>query len=109
LSASEIREARGAIRVLGSCVQTWISRVLKPGCGVWPGCFLLCMGLFFEKSARPPKNRPGHQPGSLLPTITLTKRRRAPLSGGVDGLSQESEQGMRCGTIVPMPRLPPQL
>jgi len=46
---------------------------------------------------------------SLLLTITLTNRLDAPLSGGIDGLSQESEQGMRCGTKVPMPQLPPQL
>jgi hypothetical protein len=27
----------------------------------------------------------------------------------IDGLSSESEQGMRCGTNVPKPQLPPQL
>jgi hypothetical protein len=70
---------------------------------------LLCMGLFSKKSAGPPKNVWGARPGSLLPTITLTKRPAAPLTVGVDGLSQESEQGMRCGTTVPMPQLPPQL
>jgi hypothetical protein len=49
------------------------------------------------------------QPTSVLLTITLTKRSDPPLSGGIDDLSQESEQGMRCGTKVPMPQLPPQL
>jgi hypothetical protein len=39
----------------------------------------------------------------------LTNGRDRPLSVRIDGLSQESEQGMRCGTQVPMPQLPPQL
>jgi hypothetical protein len=39
----------------------------------------------------------------------LTNGVDPPLSGATDGLSQESEQGMRCGTKVPMPQLPPQL
>ena len=39
----------------------------------------------------------------------LTKARERPLSADIDGLSFESEQGMRCGIIVPNPQLPPQL
>jgi hypothetical protein len=60
------------------------------------------MGLFF-------KNEIPCEADLLPPTITLTNGPEAPLSGGIDGLSQESEQGMRCGTKVPMPQLPPQL
>jgi hypothetical protein len=70
---------------------------------------LLCMGLFLEKWVVLQKSSAAARPGPLIPTITLTKRPAAPLSGGVDGLSKESEQGMRCGTNVPMPQLPPQL
>jgi hypothetical protein len=34
----------------------------------------------------------------------------SPLSARrIDGLSHESEEGMRCGTQVPIPQLPPQL
>ncbi|SPJ15773.1 hypothetical protein SBBP2_1750001 [Burkholderiales bacterium] len=39
----------------------------------------------------------------------LTKAHRQTLSAAIDGLSSESEQGMRCGTQVPNPQLPPQL
>jgi hypothetical protein len=50
-----------------------------------------------------------HKPHSFPPMIALTKRAAGSLTDGIDGLSQESEQGMRCGTKVPMPQLPPQL
>jgi hypothetical protein len=49
------------------------------------------------------------RPTPLPPMTALTNGRDGPLSVGIDGLSQESEQGMRCGTQVPMPQLPPQL
>jgi hypothetical protein len=39
----------------------------------------------------------------------LTKARRRPLTVCIDGLSIESEQGMRCGIKVLNPQLPPQL
>jgi hypothetical protein len=43
------------------------------------------------------------EPGAIDKGAAATAKCR------VDGLSRESEQGMRCGTWVPNPQLPPQL
>jgi hypothetical protein len=71
------------------------------------------LGIMNENLPTPDMRQPTagmpSKPTLFLPTITLTNRPEAPLSGSIDGLSQESEQGMRCGTKVPMPQLPPQL
>jgi hypothetical protein len=40
---------------------------------------------------------------------TLTRRASEIYHYGTDGPSQEGEKGMRCGTHVPNPQLPPQL
>ena len=48
------------------------------------------------------------QSGDWWKGALIDKGAEAPLSGEIDGLSHESEQGTRYG-VSPNPRLPPQL